>query len=68
MTEERLIEIETKLMMQEDLLEQLHQVLLTQQNSMAQLEITLAALVKRVRELSGNGAEIRPGNEKPPHY
>jgi SlyX protein len=65
MNEERLIEIETKLSHQENLLEELHQVLYRQQETIDQMEKALKVLVKRVPDES---KEVGPGNQKPPHY
>jgi len=68
MDEQRLIDIETKLLQQELLTEELNQVVYKQQQIIDQLEIKLAGLVRRFREASEPGNDIGPSNEKPPHY
>lgn len=68
MTEERFIEIETKITHQELLIEQLNKVIYEQQSKIDQLEAILTALVKRTREVIEPGLEIGPANDKPPHY
>jgi SlyX protein len=69
MSEERLVEIETKIAFQEKTIQDLNDVLCEQQQEIERLGSTCDALVKRVKELS----EFTPGmdapaNEKPPHY
>lgn len=66
MSEQRLIEIETKISHQEALLEDLNQVICRQQETIDLIETKLKALIERFREGGGN-VEIA-GNEKPPHY
>ena len=69
MSEDRLVEIETKIAFQEQTIEALNDVLYEQQQEIERLGSICDALVKRVKELS----EFTPGidarvNEKPPHY
>jgi len=69
MSEERLVEIETKIAFQEQTIKDLNDVLYEQQQEIERLGSTCDALVKRFKELS----EFTPGidapvNEKPPHY
>lgn len=66
MSEERLIDIETKILHQENLIEELNQVVYSQQKTIDKLEKLLNGLTSRLREALGE-EEIRP-NEKPPHY
>ncbi|MDG0816295.1 SlyX family protein [Bdellovibrio svalbardensis] len=66
--EKRFIDIETKILQQEVLLEELHQVMYQQQKKIDQLEAILSSLVKRIREGNVTGEEIGPAGEKPPHY
>ncbi|HEY8270033.1 MAG TPA: SlyX family protein [Pseudobdellovibrionaceae bacterium] len=68
MTEERFIEIETKITHQEFLIEQLNKVIYEQQGKINQLETILTALVKRTQEIMNPEPEIGPANDKPPHY
>lgn len=67
MTEQRLIDLETKIAHQEYLIEELNQALYQQQKTIDKLEATITTLVKRYQELLAGGDDIRP-NEKPPHY
>ncbi len=67
MSEQRFVDLETKISHQEALLEELHQVLYKQQATIDQLEMALKALVKRSEDPLGN-KPIGPGNQKPPHY
>ena len=64
MSEERFISIETKLLHQERLLEELHEVIYQQQDTIDKLQKKL----KQLEEMSNSENEIRPTNEKPPHY
>ncbi len=69
MSEERLVEIETKIAFQEQTIKDLNDVLYEQQQEIERLGSICDALAKRVKELS----ELTPGidvqaNEKPPHY
>ena len=69
MSEDRLVEIETKLAFQEQTIEDLNDVLYEQQQEIERLGAICDALVKRVKELSEFTPGIdAPANEKPPHY
>lgn len=68
MTEERLIDIETKLSYQEDLLQDLNKTLYEQQKRIDRLEAVCESLVKHVRELTDGAAAAGPASERPPHY
>ena len=69
MSEERLVEIETKIAFQEQTIEDLNDVLFEQQQEIEKLGSICDALVKRVKELSEFTPGIdAPANEKPPHY
>jgi SlyX protein len=69
MSEERLVEIETKIAFQEQTIEDLNDVLYKQQQEIERLGSICDALVKRVKELSEFPSGIdAPANEKPPHY
>lgn len=67
MSEDRFINLETKISHQDFLLEELHQVVYKQQLTIDILEKKIIALSKRFEETGTTGIEIR-GNEKPPHY
>jgi SlyX protein len=66
--EERLVDIETKIAYQEDLLQALNRVVSEQQKQIDQLELTCNALTARVRELTEAGGSSITQDEKPPHY
>jgi SlyX protein len=69
MSEERLVEIETKIAFQEQTIEDLNDVLYEQQQEIERLGSICDALVKRIKELSEFTPGIdAPANEKPPHY
>lgn len=67
MTEDRLIDIETKIAHQEHILEELSQVLYEQQKTIDHLEKRLVQLSKKLEDANDNG-DIGPANQKPPHY
>ncbi len=68
MSEERLVDIESKLAHQDQLLIELNDVVTDQQAKIMKLEELYAALVERVRSMG----EALPGDtsedEQPPHY
>jgi len=69
MSEERLVEIETKIAFQEQTIKDLNDVLYEQQQEIERLGAICDALVKRVKEFSELISGIdTPANEKPPHY
>lgn len=68
MTEQRLIEIETKVLYQEDTIEQLNSVICRQEEQLQKMQATVVALSKSFKTLIDMNQEIRPGHEKPPHY
>ena len=67
--DERMINIETKLAHQEDLLLRLNDALSSQQLQVAGLERLCQTLIERIRALSdsggGDGSDV---GERPPHY
>jgi len=66
--ENRLIDIESKLAHQEDLLAELNGALTSQQSQLTRLRALCEALVERVRSAEGDSPEGDPTNERPPHY
>jgi SlyX protein len=68
MIEERLINIETKISFQEDLIEELNKVVYQQQQKLNQLEAVCASLARRIQSQAEDGSESKPVNERPPHY
>ena len=69
MSEERLVEIETKVAFQEQSIRDLSDVICEQREELERLATICDGLVKRVRELSAliPGTDA-PADEKPPHY
>jgi len=68
-SEERLIDIETKIAYQEKMIKDLNDALYEQQQEMERIGDVCRSLVKQIRELSGAALGIdSPANEKPPHY
>ncbi|KAF1048286.1 MAG: Protein SlyX [Herbaspirillum frisingense] len=67
-SEDRIIDIETKLAHQEDLVDELNKTVYRQQKKIEELEMLLGALAKRFRELSDASQDRAAANEKPPHY
>jgi SlyX protein len=68
MTEERLIDIESKLAFQEDLIEELNKTVFQQQQRIERLEAICEALARQMRSLAEAGNEKGAANERPPHY
>ncbi len=69
MSDERLVDIETKIAFQEQTIKDLNDVLYEQQQELDRLSSICALLVKRVKKLSDfTPGSDAPGNEKPPHY
>lgn len=68
MSEERLIEIESKIAYQEDTVQELNKVIYQQQKQIDRLEAICNSLINHVRDLSDAMAASSSANEKPPHY
>lgn len=68
MSEQRFVEIETKISHQEFLIEKLNQVIYQQQITIIQLDARLTALIKKFQDTITAENEIGPAGEKPPHY
>ena len=68
MGEDRLIDIESKLAHQEQLLIELNDVLTEQQGRLMQLEQLSTSLLERVRAIGDATPEDGPVDERPPHY
>ena len=68
MSEERFIDLETKLAHQDQLLNELNDVVTGQQAKLMQLEELCKALIQRVRSVGEGIGESDPGDETPPHY
>lgn len=71
-TDDRLIEIETKISFQEDLIQELNKIVYQQQKKIDRLEAICSSLAEHIKDLSQTVAERHaagnPANEKPPHY
>jgi SlyX protein len=68
MIEERLVNIETKISFQEDLIEELNKVIYQQQQRLDQLEAICTSLTRRIQSMDEAGNESKSVNERPPHY
>ncbi len=68
MTEERLVEIESKLAHQDQLVYELNDVVTSQQARIMQLEALVESLLERVRTLGEATTGEPVGDERPPHY
>jgi len=68
MDNQRLIDIETKLAYQEDLVQELNKTVHSQQLKLDQLEEALKSLTLRYNSLAEQGDAEHPVDEKPPHY
>lgn len=66
--EARLTEIETKLMLSDDLLETLNRTVYHQQQHIDRLERELRALRDQVEGLNAGADPTAPRDEIPPHY
>lgn len=69
MSEERLVNIETKIAYQEDLIEELNKTIYQQQQKLERLEATCEALAGHIASLYESAHEGEAVvNERPPHY
>lgn len=68
MIEERLVEIETKVSYQEDLVQELNKTIYEQQKRLDRLEAICESLINHLRDLSQAVAEGSAASERPPHY
>lgn len=68
MSEDRLIDIESKLAHQEQLLIELNEVLTEQQARVMQLERLSTSLIERIRAIGEGAPDDGPTDERPPHY
>ena len=68
MIEERLVNIETKITFQEDLIEELNKMVYQQQNKLDWLEAVCESLVRHIESLAEERNDGMPANERPPHY
>lgn len=68
-TEERLIDMEIRIVRQDDLVETLNTMVYQQQKKIDELEALCVALASRMRELAVNSGQRNvTSDERPPHY
>jgi SlyX protein len=68
MSEDRLIDIESKLAYQEQVLLELNEVVTEQQARLMRLEQLSTSLIERVRAIGEAAPEEASDDERPPHY
>ncbi len=68
MNEDRIIDIETKLAHQEQMLIELNDALTNQQDSIMALERLCASITERLRSMGEGDSTSPPDDERPPHY
>ena len=66
--ENRIVELETKVAYQEDLIQELNKTVFEQQKQLQQLEAAYKFLHAQSKELAAATAAGKPVDEKPPHY
>lgn len=66
--EDRIIELETKVSYQEDSIQQLNDVVTSQQNKLDQCQLAVQELHKRLLELTDGSQPSQNKDERPPHY
>jgi SlyX protein len=68
MSEERLVDIESRLAHQDQLLNELNDVVTQQQQKIMNLEELCRSLVDRIRSMGNALPADAPQDEQPPHY
>lgn len=68
MIEERLVNIETKIAYQEDLIEELNKTIYQQQQRLDRLAAVCQSLTEHLESLTAAKDGGMPANERPPHY
>ena len=68
MSEERFIDLESRLAHQDQLLSELNDVVTRQQAKIMQLDALCQSLMERVRSMADAVPAGDPGDERPPHY
>jgi len=68
MSEERFVDLESRIAHQDQLLNELNDVVTGQQARIMQLEELCRGLLERIRSLGDGGSAGAPVDEKPPHY
>ncbi|KQB54317.1 hypothetical protein AQS70_07615 [Pseudomonas endophytica] len=65
--EARVMELESRLAFQDDTIQALNDVLVSQQNAVDRLQLQMAALLKRQEEMGGQFESLEQ-EAPPPHY
>ncbi len=68
MSEDRFIDMETRLAHQDQLLFELNDVITKQQEKIMRLEELCASIIERIRSLADASSSDAQTNEPPPHY
>ncbi len=68
MTEQRFIDLESRLAYQDQLLQELNDAVTRQQAKIMQLDELCKSLIERVRSLADAAPVGHSGDERPPHY
>ena len=68
MDDDRLIDIETKMAHQEQLLAELNEAVTNQQAQISRLESLFQSLIDRVNSLGDNSGTGHVTDDRPPHY
>lgn len=68
MTDKRLMDIELKVLAQEDLTQELSDIIYRQQKQIDELRATCASLAKRMGSGDDDGGADAYTQERPPHY
>jgi len=68
MSDDRLMDIETKLAFQEHTIEELNGVVIEQQKEIDQLKKAVEYLLDKMELLVDTNVERAPADDKPPHY
>ena len=68
MSEERFIDLESRLAYQEQLLNELNDVVTDQQARIMRLDELCKSLITKVRSMGDAMPASDPGDERPPHY
>ncbi len=68
MSDERFVELESRLAHQDHVLNELNDVVTDQQARIMQLEALCRSIVERVRDMGDAGSSDRAIDERPPHY
>ena len=66
--EQRLIDLEVKISLQEVAIETLQQTVFEQHREIGKLQDALSRHIRRFEAAASGGLDIGPADEKPPHY